>query len=485
MKNFRIFAIGAALTMGLASCGDSYFDVDLEQNIKTDAAYSTPQDVQNGMIGAFYSFGTYQFYGRNVVALGDMASDLAAASPRFGHFLSTYQYNIEDTNGDLDEIWSGGYSTIDKCTRTIQGGKAILANAEALKLTDTETAQVKTGIAECYALRALSTFVLTNIFGLPYQAGQTNNQLGVALLDNEPLQPFVNIERSTVEKCYTQVLSDIENAKEYYVDDSCLPGETGFFMNAAAIFALEARVKLYMGTGKYQEALDAAQTAISLIKNGDNYDLPSDDIYKSMWSSIAINDETIFSISKTDDDNLSANALNTLYGSYYGAPTTALSNLFKATDIRKTLQINFDGTDYAFKWQGTSTSHAVSNIPVFRKSEMYLIVAECEAKLGNIDNAKQALLYTAKRNTAITTVDDLPGTADELLSFIADERARELCLEGHRWFDARRTGLKLDVVSGNSKNFDVSKFVYPVPASEINAGFGIVQNAGWEDNLPE
>lgn len=53
MKNFRIFAIGAALTMGLASCGDSYFDVDLEQNIKTDAAYSTPQDVQNGMIGAF------------------------------------------------------------------------------------------------------------------------------------------------------------------------------------------------------------------------------------------------------------------------------------------------------------------------------------------------------------------------------------------------------------------------------------------------
>lgn len=483
MKNIKILAIGAALTLGLASCGDSYFNVDLEQNIKTESAYSNAQDVQNGMIGAFYQLGTYQFYGRDVVALGDMASDLAIASSRSGHFLTIYQYNIVDTDGDLEDIWSSGYSVLDKCTRTIQGGKAVLDKTEELKLSEDEEITVNMAIAECYALRALATFTMTNIFGLPYQAGTTNSQLGIALLVNEPLQPFVNTKRSTVEECYAQVLSDIATAKEYYIDDSVLPGETGFFMNASAIFALEARVNLYMG--KYKEAQEAAATSLSLLKNGDNYDLPSDDIYSSMWSSIAINDETIFAISKTDDDNLSANALNTLYGSYYGAPTEALQALFNITDVRKTLQITFGSTTYAYKWQGTSTSHAVSNIPVFRKSEMYLIIAECAAQLGNIDEAKDALFYTAKRDAAIESVDDLPATKDELLSFIADERARELCLEGHRWFDARRTGVKLDVVNGAHNEFDVAKFVYPIPASEINAGFGIVQNEGWSDNLPQ
>ena len=116
---------------------------------------------------------------------------------------------------------------------------------------------------------------------------------------------------------------------------------------------------------------------------------------------------------------------------------------------------------------------------------MYLIIAECAAQLNQISEAKQALLFTAKRNTDITSVDDLPSSSDELLTFIANERVRELYLEGHRWFDARRTGITIDVMGGAATDFDVAKFVYPIPAAEINAGFGIVQNTGWEDYLPE
>jgi len=466
------------MALGLASCGDSYFDVDLDQNIKTEEAYSTAQDVQNGMIGAYYSLGTYRFLGRNVIALGDMASDLATASAATGHFVSLNQYAFSDTDEELTDIWDYGYKTIDKCTRTIKGGKELLAKAEELKLDEDERIMINMAIAESFALRALSTFTLTNIFGLPYKAGQNNSQLGVALLVDEPLQPFVNTERKTVEQCYAQVLSDIASAKEYYVSDGDLPGETGFFMNAAAIHALEARVNLYMG--KYADAMAAAQAALELLKNGDNYDLPSNDIYVNMWSSIAINDETIFSISKTDADNLSANALNTLYGSYKGDVSKALIAMFGDNDIRLGV---LDA--YAYKYQGTSTAQAVSNIPIFRKSEMYLIIAECAAQLDQIEEAQEALFYTAKRDLEVESVESLPATKDELLSFIADERVREFYQEGHRWFDARRTGLILDVNNGTFKAFDVAKFVYPIPADEVNAGFGIVQNEGWEDNLPE
>ncbi len=57
--------------------------------------------------------------------------------------------------------------------------------------------------------------------------------------------------------------------------------------------------------------------------------------------------------------------------------------------------------------------------------------------------------------------------------------------EGHRFLDARRLGEKISVGNGTYKNFDVSKFVYPIPAKEVNAGFGVVQTTSWDANLPK
>lgn len=472
MKNILKLAMGAAMVLMTASC-DSYFDMDLEQAIDTKDAFKDVQDVKNGMIGAYYQLGTYQFYGRDVVALGDMASDLAAADPYSGHFLYINQYLIDESDGEVTDIWERGYRVIDACTRTIKGGKQVLDNDE-LNLDEDDVMNVQSYLSQCYSLRALATFTLTNIYGLPYQPGKTNSQLGVILLDEEPLEPFVKVDRSTVEECYAQVLADIDNAKEYYTDESEMNGAPQFYFNSAAIFALEARVKLFMGD--YEGAAEAAQTAIELR---DAYPV-SNDIYVTMWSSIAINDELIFAISKSDNDNLSANALNTLYGSYGGDVTEVVEGAFGENDIRANVLYTT-----AYKFQGTSTSQATSNIPVFRVSEMYLIIAEAQAQLGNIDEAKEALFFTAQRDTDIESADDLPSDQDELLDFIADERIRELYQEGHRWFDARRTGLKIDVASGAYPEFDVAKFVYPIPADEINAGFCSQQNEGWEDALPE
>ena len=76
---------------------------------------------------------------------------------------------------------------------------------------------------------------------------------------------------------------------------------------------------------------------------------------------------------------------------------------------------------------------------------MYLIAAEAAAHLdGQLDKAKTRLKelmskrltpeYYAKRAAAVDAMN-----ADQLLEEIMNERARELALEGHRWFDLRRT----------------------------------------------
>ena len=473
MKSYKIFAIGVVMLLGMASC-DNYFDLALDQNKETKDAFIDVQDVKNGMIGAYYSLGTYRFLGMNVPAIGDMASDLAVASASSGHYVNINQYTISDTQQELEQVWEYGYKVVDACTRTIKGAQDVLSRGKDLKMSADDSTKVRSYISQCYALRALSTFVLTNLYGLPYQAGTDNAQLGISLLDKNPLEPFVKTKRFSVKECYDQVLSDIKQAEEYYEGTGEMNGSPQFYFNDAAIAALKARVELFMG--KYENAAADAQKAIDLRNSGD----VSNESYVKMWSSIAITDEDIFTISKSDNDNLSANALNTLYGSYKGTLSNVLKAKFGKNDIRaQVLRVT------AYKFQGTSTSQAVSNIPIFRKSEMYLIIAECQARLNQQEKAREALLYTAKRNTDIATVDNLPQDTSELLDFIFEERARELYQEGHRWFDARRMGRTLDVKNGGFKNFDVAKFVFPIPAAEVNAGFGVIQTTGWEDNLPK
>ena len=443
MKNIKIFAIGAVLTLGLASCSDNYFDVDMDQNKTSETAYTSAQDVKNGMIGAYYALGNYRFYGNYVVALGDMASDIATASSSTGHFFTINSYGITDTNGELDDIWNYGYKVIDRSTRAIIGAGKIIEGG----VTEAEEYAINSYLSQCYALRALATFTMTNIFGLPYQAGQSNSQLGIILIKDKIYTINDEVHRSTVEECYAQVLEDIANAKKYYTDESEM----------------------------YAEAKTAAQNAID--ERGS--DGATAENYVSMWSSNAISPEDIFTINKTNDDNLSANALNTLYGSYKGGLTNFTKGLFGANDYRAGVLNN-----YAFKFCGLPTAQAVSNIPVFRVSEMYLILAECEAQLGNTADAQNALFFTAQRDADITSATDLPSTKDALMDFINDERVRELYQEGFRWYDARRQGLKITVAT-TSQNFDIAKFVYPIPASEINAGYGTEQNEGWSSNLPK
>src|SRR5690606_27788497 len=141
---------------------------------------------------------------------------------------------------------------------------------------------------------------------------------------------------------------------------------------------------------KYGEAIISAEKAIEL-RNSAGVDNTT---YLTMWRSTAITGEDIFTLVKSEDDNLSANALNTLYGSYGGSVSEFTKTRFEATDIRSSL---ITDDNHPMKYDGLPSAAAVSNVPVFRLSEMYLIIAEAEAILGdNLIAAQNALLYTAK-----------------------------------------------------------------------------------------
>ena len=477
--------LGLALALSFVSCD---FDTDLAQNTDTADAFNNVQDVSNGMIGAYQALAYYPFLGNYAVAFGDFAGGLANGSSSSGHFYTVSEWNVSDTDSEMEYIWAYGFKVVDRTVRTIQGGKALLAADP--EMSESDQATIYYDLSQCHAMRALAYFTMAQYFCYPYAAGTECK--GLPLVKDAPVEAFANATRASLGDTYDFILEDIDQALAYN-ELAGSPSLEYFYMNSAAIYALKARVSLYMG--KYSDAEAAAKTAIELKGkgNGTYTDLaPSDETYLNMWASLSITDEDIFTLSKTENDNLSANALNTLYGSYYGKVSNYARTFFSATDIRAQLIGAVDGNSGScMKWQGLEASQATSNIPIFRKSEMALIVAECEARAGNIDEAKKYVGYTAKRDTQYAAEDGscdlskLPSDKDAMLEFIWKENTREFFGEGHFYAEARRLDKTITVMAGKCTTFRPAKFVFPIPAAEINAGFMKDQNDGWEDALPE
>ena len=118
----------------------------------------------------------------------------------------------------------------------------------------------------------------------------------------------------------------------------------------------------------------------------------------------------------------------------------------------------------------------------FRSAEIYLIAAEAAAwREGQLNAAKSYLLellqnrltenYYKERKAAIEGME-----RDELLAEIQKERARELCFEGHRWFDLRRTS-RPEIVKNYMDNLfefqsvslqkDDPKYIIPFPREAV------------------
>lgn len=430
-KYIKNISLALAMTLGLSACD---FDPELAQDVATTDAFKSVQDVKNGTTGAYQALAYYPFLGNYAIAYGDFAGGLATGSSTTGHFYSVSYWAVSDTDDEMNGIWQYGFKVIDAAVRTINGAEALL-EAEP-DMTDDNKQTLYYNISQCYALRALAYYTMAQYFCYPYAKG--TDQKGLPLVKDKPVEAFESMSRASLGDTYQFMLDDIAQALAYN-DEAGNPSLQYFYMNRAAIYALKARVCMYMG--KYDDAETAAKKAIELKDKGDGTytDLsPTNNAYITMWASLNPSDEDIFTLSKTEDDNLSSNALNTLWGSYNGKVSAYGQSFFSATDIRAQLIGEVDGNSPScLKWQGIESSQATSNIPVFRKSEMSLIIAECEARAGNVAEAQKYVGYTAKRNSEYAASDGtcdlskLPSDKDALLEFIWEESTREFLGEGH------------------------------------------------------
>lgn len=317
-------------------------------------------------------------------------------------------------------------------------------------------------MAEAYALRAYSYFDLVNLYGAPY------NPETAATDRTVPLAPEIDIEQkyrpSNVAAVYGQILDDI-TASERLMEVEKQETNYNYRFSKHALTAFKARVKLYMRD--WQEAYDLSASLLPEYELVDLNNPPKADSlpWKAPSKEMIMAWERPFSGAAGDLRNA-------------GFLSEHLLALFdEANDNRRAYLKKV--TDYNTSTVGYVPDRSSSDRVSIRIAEMYLIAAEAGSYLpAELENAKMYLL-TLKANRLKPEAMDAERTkveamnAEQLRAEIADERARELVGEGHRWMDLRRTTRPAIVHKYGDQTVSLvendSRYTLPFPQSAIDS----------------
>lgn len=462
-------------TLALSSCKKEFLEVTPSDAISNTEAFTSPEKVAAAMTG-LYDLISNSGYTNNIILNMDVKGEdvLVNSVNNYNRFIGGYQY-IETVNStELSVHWQYSYKIITNCNQLIENIPAAPID-EALKTKNT---------AEARALRAMAHFNLVREFGAkPYTVDP--NALGVPVVEASIGPNDVPPARNTVAEVYTSIIGDLVSAEANFPEVS---GNSQYRINKNVIQGFLARV--YLTMGDYANASKYAK----LARTG--YTLSSASALLAGFSDPT--SEWMWSLNTRSDDNNGFLQVQSFYDPYddgYSSfrASKEFFDTFAATDIRKNQFRVPDsrGEDL------TTGNYIISSNRYFiskfifrgawdndqlmmRASEMVLIEAEAEARLGNEVAAKAALLLIQQRAIPTSILSLNTGTA--LIQEILLERRKELFGEGHRYYDILRTKQTLDrsaSVSAWSKLVIASgdkRFALPIPQAELDTNPNMVQN---------
>ena len=301
---------------------------------------------------------------------------------------------------------------------------------------------------EAHFLRGQFYLILTNLYGKPYHASTAAKNLSVPLkltpyVEHDP-QKDTQFERATVKAIFDQIVSDLTASVEFLTISPQNAKNRFHRASVEAANLLLSRVYLYM-----QEWSLAEAAADEVIKSK-NFRLAE-------LSALAdevdfLNKENPEAIFSQGQNNLPQSQedgwlpISGYAGSY--CVSSDLGNLYDQENDRRYAcffgitppgsQIGeCDSLALHNKFEARREQKArYSDVFGLRLSEAYLNKMEACAMLGHTEEAND-LLNTLREKRIDNYVAETYSGA-ELVSQIRDERRKELCFEGHRWFDLRR-----------------------------------------------
>ena len=431
-----------------------------------------------------------EFYDDNYIRMGELAGDevvlyrLNAAQSL--QLIYDFGSLPADNSGYPYLIWKRGYEVCTNANNILYYGEQLL------QAYPEDEALIRQHFGYAYFARALSIFDLCNVYAMPYDYTSDASHLGVVAIDYVPGFDS-ELPRNTVKECYDLILSDLDKAIECFGEET---ERTPTYISALACKALLARVYLYK-----KDYTNAARYAKEVM---DAVPLVSRDQYVNMFRRAQdYPGEGILRMNSYDAGSGMRGLCNPLSGQECGPDPTFMDS-FQRDDIRRELFTYVaekeDGDEYVGKTytaickflpykSGVSTVENRRCDPfILRVSEMYLIHAEALC-LGSGDTKAAAEDIKALRARALgkspSEISIAYTGTDGLDRLIQEERARELCFEGHRFFDLKRRGE--DIVRSATTTSTMTRlkypdyrYVLPICQLEMQANESMVQNENYD-----
>jgi hypothetical protein len=512
-KLYYILAVVASFAF--VAC-DDYLTIYPEDDIIDEKYWNTGDNVQS-VVAACYRYMADNNVLRKMVLWGEMRSDNVDYSTGGSEEENLHDANVLSSSSLVR--WNGFYKVINICNNVIQ--KAPAVRDKDANFTETK---FHSYMAEAYTLRALCYFYLVRSFGdVPYVTEPSASEQQNYMVDQTPADSIVDFLISDLEQYGLQWAPEDWPTEEY----------THGRITLNAVRALLADIYLWKASDiNNSNAQDDYQRCADLcdaILNDNQSTLVFSEV-DQMYNDIFYEGnapENIFELNFVTN-GLANTTTSVLFGNRnkgttaHFRPTQNLYGLYSDYDVRRyqymelsyvtsgsTMSVSsykifkyegahpasdFGSTDYTYR---ASSSYA--NWIIYRLADVYLMKAEALAELAKIQGSEQLAYQSlqlcnvihrrATQDLDTLTISQVADAEDVVL----EERRRELCFEGKRWYDllrkVRREGntekaveLLVNARSGETSLFEsrlssIDAWYLPISQTEMQANPHLHQNA--------
>ena len=421
---------------------------------------------------------------------GDAGSDVAYAGADQVPFFQIDEYKVVATNYVVERDWNGINKFIETCNLIIN---------HANNVPDLDQSRKDEMIGEASLYRALSRFQGVLLWGDFPIVSKYISSINESNFDE--LYPDLYPSRKPVAEVYEAIIADCEVALTK-APSSSTAATSKFKATKDAAHALLAKAyasKPSPDWGKVIQHCDAIiNSSYSLLPTFDHlFDNAHEGNAESIWE---VNGQGSGSL-------INAWCTQVFIGDNwkkFNTPSHAINNALDSK--RKTTSIKKFPTSFADPYWTTFTQRpfpwkmrkedGTQNFYIFRLADIILLKAEA---LARTEDLVGAMALVNQIRTRVTLANVAPAISeDDAINKILKERFMELAFEGHRWFDLKRTGKTIEVLSQQTypvynpetqistetlmpyiSNLTSNDLVWPIPQSVLDNNPNMTQNPGY------
>lgn len=298
------------------------------------------------------------------------------------------------------------YDAIYRANTAIEGLNEISRNDENAAEWDNIKGQA-------LYLRGKSYFALAQVWTLAYDRSTANADLGMPLRLSTDFNE-VSV-RGSNEATYRQIIKDLKGAIDLLPEKSLHP----YRSSRPAALGLLART--YLSMRKYDSCFIYVDNALGLrntLLDYNTLDTNAKYPFHQFGVEVIMDNIVSASMSKKKVDSV-------------------VFNQYEPNDLRKVLFFNSNGDgSYRFSGSYEGTGNSFGGVAT---DELFLMRAECEARLGHVKNAKIDMKVLLENRYASGTYKPIEtDNPTQVLKWILLERRKELIGRALRWTDIKR-----------------------------------------------